>query len=300
MSKPKIGWLGVGLMGHGAAANILAAGYDLMVKGNRNRQPVEDLVERGATEASTPAELASACDIVFTCVPSTHQVEMVVYGDDGLLAGAHKGLIHIDCTTADPHSTDVIAKAWLDRDCVMLDCPFSRTPKEAEEGRLVIMAGGMEQDVERVRPVLDTFTEEIIYCGLNGSGHRMKLLHNMAALTIIAVNAEALATGAKLGLDLKTVHKVFSTGGAANVVLERTMPWVLEGDDSVHKGTIWVGAKDLRAYMNMAGAADAPGSLCAAALQHYTAACAQGHADRFMPIMPQVVAQMFGGHIRDL
>jgi 3-hydroxyisobutyrate dehydrogenase-like beta-hydroxyacid dehydrogenase len=101
----KIGFMGVGYMGHGAARNILAKGYALKVLGNRNRSPVDDLVTRGATEASSPADLAASCDIVFTCLPSSTQVEQAVLGQDGFVQTARPGFILVDCTTADPLST---------------------------------------------------------------------------------------------------------------------------------------------------------------------------------------------------
>src|SRR5262245_56462258 len=111
VAQPRIGYIGVGLMGHGAAKNILLKGHPLLVLGNRNRAPVEDLVAQGAREAKTPAEVASGSDIVFTCLPSTVEVEATVYGDTGILAGAHAGMIHVDSTTADPNSTRRIGAA---------------------------------------------------------------------------------------------------------------------------------------------------------------------------------------------
>jgi 3-hydroxyisobutyrate dehydrogenase-like beta-hydroxyacid dehydrogenase len=99
MSKRRIGYIGVGLMGHGAAANILRHGYPLTIAGHRNRAPVDDLVNRGAVEAPTPADVARASDIVFLCLPSSVEVEATVYGDDGVLAGARERVIVVDSTT---------------------------------------------------------------------------------------------------------------------------------------------------------------------------------------------------------
>src|SRR3954454_10326752 len=109
MSKSRIGYIGVGLMGHGAAKNIVEKGYPLTIMGHRNRAPVEDLVKRGAKESQSPAEIAGDSDILFLCLPSSVEVEALVYGAGGVLEGAHAGLIVVNSTTADPNSTRCIA-----------------------------------------------------------------------------------------------------------------------------------------------------------------------------------------------
>ena len=105
MSKARIGYIGVGLMGHGAAKNIVEKGYPLTIMGHRNRAPVEDLVKRGAREGKSAAEIASASDILFLCLPSSVEVEATVYGAGGVLEGGHTGLIVVDSTTADPNTS---------------------------------------------------------------------------------------------------------------------------------------------------------------------------------------------------
>src|ERR671928_215441 len=142
MSKQKIGYIGVGLMGHGAAKNILAKGHPLTIMGHRNRAPVDDLVKRGATEGKSAAELARGSDILFLCLPSSVEVEATIYGAGAVLEGAHAGLILVDSTTADPNSTRRIAEDLKKKGTRMLDAPLGRTPKEAEEGKLSTYVGG--------------------------------------------------------------------------------------------------------------------------------------------------------------
>ena len=131
MSKPRIGYVGVGLMGHGAAKNIVEKGYPLTIMGHRNRAPVEDLVKRGAKEAKSAADAARASDILFLCLPSSVEVEATIYGPDGALEGAHAGLIVVDSTTSDPNSTRRIGADLERRGARMLDAPLGRSPKEA-------------------------------------------------------------------------------------------------------------------------------------------------------------------------
>src|SRR4051794_23939204 len=155
MSKSRIGYIGVGLMGHGAAKNIVEKGYPLTIMGHRNRAPVEDLVKRGATEAKTPAEVARASTVVFLCVTGSPQVEAIVRGKDGLIEGLAPGSVVVDCSTSDPNSTLALAAALAQAGATLVDAPLSRTPKEAWEGTLDTMVGATPEMFARLKPVLD-------------------------------------------------------------------------------------------------------------------------------------------------
>src|SRR5947209_6210938 len=137
----RIGFVGVGLMGHGMAKNLLLKGYPVMVRGHRNRAPVEDLLARGATEATDNAQLANQSDIVFLCVTGSPQVEEVVFGPKGLAEGARSGLSIVDTSTAEPASTNAIRERLGRLGVTFVDAPLARTPKEAAEGRLNTMVG---------------------------------------------------------------------------------------------------------------------------------------------------------------
>jgi 3-hydroxyisobutyrate dehydrogenase-like beta-hydroxyacid dehydrogenase len=296
----RIGYIGVGLMGHGAAKNILAKGYELTVLGNRSRAPVDDLVERGAREASTAADLAAHADIVFTCLPSSAEVEAVVLGGNGLLAHCRPGMVHVDSTTADPSSTRRLGALYAERGAAMVDSPLGRTPKEAEEGRLNTFIGGDPAAVARVRPVIASYADTIIEAGPLGSGHTLKLVNNFISIGTSAVIAEAVATAAKLGVDLRKLFEVVSSGGANSAMFQMVMPWVLEGDDSRLKGPLRIAGKDLRFYCRLAESVTAPAFVAQAASQLYQLANARGHGERFMPTLPGILAELIGAKIRDL
>ena len=298
--KARIGYIGVGLMGHGAAKNILLQGYPLTILGHRNRAPVEDLVGRGAREARSPQEVAAASDIVFTCLPSSVEVEATVFGEHGLLAGAHPSMIHVDSTTADPNSTRRIGSELEKRGAAMVDAPLGRTPKEAEEGKLNTFLGGRPEIVAKVRPVIQCYAETIIDAGPLGSGHTLKLINNFISIGTSAVIAEAVATAAKLGVDLKTLYQVVSSGGANSAMFQMVMPWVLEGDDSKLKGPIRIAGKDMRFYTRLAESAPATAFIAQAVNQTYHLANIRGHGERFMPTLPGILAEMIGAKIRDL
>ena len=186
-SKPRIGYIGVGLMGHGAAKNILErGGYPLTVMAHRNRGPVEDLVGRGAREAATPAAVAAASDIVFLCVPSAVEVEAMVYGEDGLLAAMRPGMILVDNTTCDPTTTRRVGADLAKQGCAMVDAALGRTPKEAEAGRLSTYVGGTPDAIATVRPILESFTDTIVVCGALGAGTTCKLVNNSITIGMCA------------------------------------------------------------------------------------------------------------------
>jgi 3-hydroxyisobutyrate dehydrogenase-like beta-hydroxyacid dehydrogenase len=298
--KPRVGYIGVGLMGHGAAKHILLKGYRLTILGHRSRAPVDDLVARGAEEAATAAELARRSDVVFLCLPSAVEVEATVLGPAGVLEGLAEGGVLVDSTSSDPAVTRRLGAVLAGRGIAMVDAPVGRTPREAEEGRLSTFLGGAPEAVARVRPIVESYADTIIEAGPLGAGHTLKLVNNFISIGTSAVISEAVATASRLGVDLRRLYEVVSAGGANSAMFQMMMPWVLEGDDSRLKGPIRIAAKDMRTYCRMAEGAPAPSFIAQACSQMWQMALAQGHADRFMPVLPEIVARLSGGHIRDL
>lgn len=299
--KPRIGYIGVGLMGHGAAKNILErGGYPLTVMAHRNRAPVDDLVARGAREAADPAALTAASDIVFLCLPSSVEVEATVYGEYGLLGAFRPGMILVDSTTADPAVTRRIGAELARRDCAMVDAALGRTPREAEAGQLATYVGGDLKTIEQVRPILETYADTIVICGDLGAGTTCKLINNSITIGMCALIAEGLATAAKLGVDMEAQARVLSAGGADGRMWQMMKPWLLAGDDSHLKGPLRIAAKDLRFYNRMAEEAGVATFIAQAASQTYRLALNHGHAERFMPLLPGILAELNGARIRPL
>ncbi len=163
MKNKTIGFIGVGLMGHGMAKNIVEKGWPLLVVSHRNRAPVDDLVGRGAREVASPKEMAAQADIIHLCVSGSAQVESLIRGEDGILAAGKEGLIVVDCSTSDPVSTGQLASELNAAGMHLVDAPLSRTPKEAEAGTLDAMVGADDATFEAVRPVLECWAA--ISCG---------------------------------------------------------------------------------------------------------------------------------------
>lgn len=297
--RQRVGFVGVGMMGHGMAKNIVEKGYALTILGHRNRQPVEDLVGRGAVEARSPAELGRRSDLVFLCVTGSPQVEAVVLGPEGLLAGLTPGAIVADCSTAEPDSTLRIAAAIAARGGRFVDAPLVRTPKEAEEGRLGVMIGGDPATVAEIRPVLETFAENIVHAGPVGAGHRLKLINNYLVMANAGTVAEAVVAAKRAGVDLKALTDVVTSGGGDSVMFRRFAKYFLDGDDSAAKFSISNATKDLRYYAHMMETVPAAGFVGAAIAQLFQAAVARGHGGQFLPHIIDAVAALTEGEPAD-
>jgi hypothetical protein len=281
-------------MGHGMAKNIVEKGYPLVVMGHRKREPVEDLVARGASEASTAKELAERCDIIHLCVSGSPQVEENIRGTSGILASGKSGLIVVDCSTSDPVSTlqlnDELAAAGM----TLVDAPLSRTPKEAEAGTLDTMVGADPETFEAIRPVLECWAGVIVHLGPVGLGHKMKLINNFIGMGYAALYAEALAIARKNGLTAEQVNSVIAPGRMSNGFYQTFMKYVLERDENAHRFTIANAHKDMRYLANMANAVGAVNSVQSAVKNSFAAMEATGDGEKYVPMLSDFIAFLNG------
>ena len=290
----RIGFIGIGMMGHGMARNLMEKGHGLTVMANRSRERVDDLVARGAAEVRTPAEVARASDILFTCVPTSRDVEALVQGPDGILAGAAPGLIHVDTSTANPVSTMVLAEAYAQKGVRFVDAPLARTPKEAMEGRLNVMVGASEELFAEILPVLKCFAENVFHVGGLGAGHKIKLINNFIAMGHASIAAEAVSAARATGVDLKALYDLVSAGGANSAMFQMVMPYVLEGDGSRMQFAIGNARKDLAYFAAMANEARMTGLMAPAVLQTLTLATALGHGGEHIPKLTDILTGLNG------
>ena len=176
--KPTIGFIGVGFMGHGMATNILKNGYSLIIKGNRNRTPIDDLVKKGAVEADSIATIVKSAEIIHLCLANSSQVENVLEGPGGIIENAQDGVIVIDTSTSDPESSLRMHKALKEVGMEFVDSPLGRTPKEAALGTLDALVGADDHIFETVKPIIASWSATATHLGPVGSGHKMKLIMN--------------------------------------------------------------------------------------------------------------------------
>lgn len=290
----RVGCIGLGLMGHGIAKNILAAGFSVAVLAHRNRAPIDDLVARGAVEADDAAELAGSCELVLLCVPSSIEVEATVFGESGLLAGAHDGLIVIDSTTALPESSARVMAALAEKGVVFVDAPVARTPIEAEAGKLNAMVGAEPETLEKIRPVLASFCAHVFHVGPPLAGHKLKLINNFIAQGSAALIAEACTTATKAGVDLERLFEVVSAGGANSGVFQRMMPWVLGRGEGGMLFKARNGMKDVRYYTRLAEAVGSTAFVGEAIHQTFLLACLQGEGDNWVPAIARGLGRANG------
>ena len=290
----RIGFIGVGLMGHGMAKNIVEKGYPLTVMAHRNRTPVEDLLGRGAREAKTPAQIAAASDIVFLCVTGSTQVEGVLRGPDGIKAGAGKGLIVVDCSTSDPTSTLALAAELREAGITLVDAPLSRTPKEAWEGKLDTMVGADEATFARLKPVLETWAGRIVHVGAVGDGHKMKLLNNFLAMGYAALYSEALVLAQKVGLSPQRFDAVIRNGRMDCGFYQSYMGYVLDGNREAHRFTLANAFKDMRYLESMADSAGLSNPMGNAVKNSYALAVNEGRAEDYVPTLIETIARANG------
>lgn len=293
-AKPVIGFIGLGLMGHGMAKNIRQNGYELWIRGRSNRAPIESLLAMGAKEAASPADMAAKCDIIHLCLSTSAQVEDVLRGEDGILAGSRPGLIVIDTSTADPGSTVKLADELSSKGGHMVDAPLGRTPKEAEAGTLDAMVGCDEALFDTVKPVIECWAGTIKRIGPVGSGHKMKLLMNFIGMSYGALYSEAVVLGAKIGISPQTIRDVIGPSRMGNGFFETFMRYVVDRDKDAHKFAIANAAKDLRYITNIAADARVVAVMASAARHYYAHVEAIGRGDDYVPMLSDHVGALNG------
>ncbi len=288
----KVGFIGIGMMGHGLATSVQRAGYPVKFLVHPGNQPVDDLVANGAQGLASAAEIARASDVVFIVVTGSPEVENAVFAPGGLLEGMGPGKLVIDCSTALPESTLKVAAAIIEAGGRYIDAPMTRTPKEAAEGRVNVMVGAGDADYADAEPLLNAIAENIYRGGGISTGHQMKLLHNYVALANAVVLTEAVVCARKGGVDIATLSEVLQTGGGDSTILRRIRPYLEEGDDSSFRFTISNACKDMGYYVGMAAAAKVPSGVAAAAHQVYVLAEAQGQGANPVPKLIDFIGKL--------
>ena len=287
--KAAVGIIGVGLMGHGIARNVLKHGFALTALEHPGNQPLDELKAGGATTQTSARAVAQASDVVILCVTGSPEVETVLTGEDGVLAGLRPGAIVVDCSTAIPTSSERMAALVRERGGRFVDAPMTRSVQHAHEGKLNLLVGGDAADTEAVMPVLRCFAENIVLTGAIGSGHRMKLLHNYVSLGFVTLLAEAAACAQRAGVAPEVFVDVLAKGGGGGTALTRLQPFLLTGDANGLKFSIANAAKDLGYYHQMAGDAGAALGIAGAVLATLQAAQAQCAPGTYLPELARLL-----------
>ncbi|MFT4939535.1 MAG: 3-hydroxyisobutyrate dehydrogenase-like beta-hydroxyacid dehydrogenase [Paraglaciecola sp.] len=228
MTKPTIGFIGLGLMGNNIVENLQKKGFEPIVM-DLNKDAVAAVVARGATEATSAAELAAASDIIMLCLTTSNVVEKLVYGQDGILAGIKEGAVLIDFGTSVPASTRKIGADLAKKGAGMVDAALGRTPAHAKDGLLNIMAAGDQATFDKVKPILDMQGENIFYLGALGAGHTTKLINNFMGMTTVAAMSQAFAVADKAGVDRQQLFDIMSTGPSNSPFMHFCKNYAVDG-----------------------------------------------------------------------
>jgi len=291
-----IGFIGLGLMGKPMAKNLLKAGFKLAVH-SRSPGPVEELASLGATAAHSPRAVAEASEVVITMVPDAPEVEQVVTGPEGILAGARPGLIHIDMSTISPLATRRLAEVEQRVGVTLLDAPVSGGTVGAEGGTLSIMVGGDEATFERCRDVLAAMGTRLNYMGPVGAGQSTKACNQIMTGGIYAVMAEALVLAQKSGLDPAKVVEVLAGGAARCWALEVRAPKILKRD-LMPGFKAAMQYKDLNIVGEAARAEGVPMPVTAVVRELYAAMVAAGHGHFDNSAVVTVLEKMAGVEVK--
>lgn len=224
-----VGYIGLGIMGKSMARNILKAGYPLVVH-NRSRESVKELVGEGAKEAFSPKEVASQVDVVFTNLPDSPDVELVACGKDGIIEGAHEGLIFVDNSTIKPASARKIDQILGEKGIRCLDAPVSGGDIGARDGTLTIMVGGKEDALKEVMQLFEVMGKSITHVGDAGAGQITKAANQIMVAAQMVAEAELLIFAQKAGADPRKVVSAIKGGAAQCWTLDVKPQRLFEGN----------------------------------------------------------------------
>jgi len=267
----KVGFIGLGVMGRPMAMHLQRAGHELFVWARRP----QSMAGLPATRCATPADLGWQCEVVFTVITSSADVEAVALGPDGLAEGLAPGAVLVDCSTIAPEAARRIAAALREKGIDMLDAPVSGGAQGAIDATLAIMAGGEAGVLERVRPLLECLGKRIVHVGPNGAGQVAKACNQMIMVAAIEAVAEAMHLATAAGVDAARVKEALAGGSAASRVLD------VMGERMVH-GDFAAGIearlhhKDFGLVLEAARQSGVPVPLTAAVAQQLNALMAQG------------------------
>ena len=281
MAKPTIGFIGLGLMGGNMAECLQTKGFALNVMG-RNKEAVGAATARGATEVSTPKELAENSDIIMLCVTTSEVVESLIYGDDGILAGIKEGAVVIDFGTSIPASTRKIGADLAAKGAGMIDAPLGRGPAQAKQGMLNIMAAGDKETFEKVKPVLEEQGENVFHVGALGAGHTTKLINNFMGMTTVCAMSQAFAVAKRAGIDGQQLFDIMSSGPSNSPFMQFCKKYAV--DDISDLGfTISNANKDLGYFVQMLEDMGTRAQIAEGTSQNLQAALDAGMGDANVP-----------------
>ena len=294
----KIGFIGTGNIGAPIAGQLLRAGHALVVH-DRRRDAAAALLAAGAAWAGTPAEIATGCEVVATCLPGPREMEAVSLGAGGVVEHLKPGALYIDHTTNAPALVRRVHALLAAKGVAMVDAPVSGGMEGAQTRDLLVMAGGDPTDFARARPLLETIAKRVMHTGGIGTGSIAKIMHNSATFTLDLVMAECWTTGVKAGIDPAVLVEVFTTAALGNQMnLKVRLPATYLRGDFEPRFSLALARKDLALAQQLAQETGTPMRLNALAKAEMDEAVGRGWADRDASIFLTLQEERAGVEVR--
>ena len=285
----KLGFIGIGLMGRPMTLRLLAAGYEVTVW-NRSREKLGPVLEKGARAAAAPAGLAAASEIIMMCVTDQHAAQEVLFGTQGVAAGAKAGNVVVDFSSIAPESAREFAARLEEKGIGLVDAPVSGGVAGAEKGSLAIMAGGREEHIERVRPVVMHLAQRFTRMGDSGAGQATKLCNQVIVGSLIAVIAEAVRLAEAAGVDATKLPEALKGGFADSLPLQIFGARMAARRFEPSLGAAAIMLKDLENASAVAKEKRVPLPMASTAVQLYRLLAAQGKADKEISTIIELLA----------
>jgi 3-hydroxyisobutyrate dehydrogenase len=292
----RVGFIGLGIMGSRQAANLVRAGHELRVF-NRTRATAEAWgSEHNSAVADSPRAAAEGADAVITMVVDGAQVEAMLLGDEGALAGAPEGTLFIDCSTIAPADARRLGETLREQGHGFVDAPVTGSAPKAEDGTLTIMAGGSDEEMQRAMPLLEAMGKLIVHCGEAGQGQAVKVISNSVSAINCAAIAQALVVGRRAGVDLESLVEVMGAGSANSTMLELKGRPMLDHDFSpLFKLEHML--KDVGLCLDEAREAGAPFLFAALARELYGAGVGRGLGEQDFAAVLEVIEDLGGAKV---
>lgn len=291
----KVGYIGLGIMGAAIARNLMKAGHELVVH-NRSQQIVQQLVSEGATAAYSPKEVAAQVEFVFTNLPDSPDVEAVVLGPNGIIEGAHDGLVYIDNSTIKPETARMLAERLAAAGIAALDAPVSGGDVGARNGTLTIMVGGPQNAFDRAVPLFQAMGKACVLVGESGAGQIAKVCNQIIVGAQMAALAEALITAQKAGVEPARVVDAIKGGAAQMWTLDVKPPRLFAGNRQPGFKA-YMQHKDLGIVLDTARTYGIPLPVTAVVQQLYTAMLEQGNRELDNSAVISVYESLTGIHL---
>jgi 2-hydroxy-3-oxopropionate reductase len=293
MTKPTIGFIGLGLMGAAMVGRLQDQGYSLTVMANRSRPNVDAAIARGASEVSTARDVAAASDVVMLCMDTSASVEGRMRGPDGVISGLKSGATVVDFGTSLPGSTRVLGGEVAAAGGHDLDAPLGRTPAHAKDGLLNIMTAGDKTAFDAVEPVLKDLGENVFHLGDLGAGHTIKLINNFFGMTVANAMSEAFAMADVAGIDRGQMYDVMAAGPLRSGMMDFVKAYGVDKDPTMLQFAIKNAAKDVGYYAQMAKDAGVDSIMSQGTLSALEQARDDGQADEMVSQMVDFYAKRF-------